>query len=100
MSPLGGHMRRLHLIYTPSVLLAAISVVGCQSAANSDADATARVAAAAKEAAPAPPPVEQFREVTIPGGTTLSASLDESVGSATSRVDEPVHGHLTSPVSV
>src|SRR5204862_224651 len=66
---------------------------GCQSAANSDAPA------AAKETAPVRP-VEQIREVTIPAGTTLAVALDDSVGSASSRVDEPVRAHLTRAVSI
>jgi hypothetical protein len=76
-----------------SLFMAALGVAGCQGTATSDAPA------AAKDTAPAPP-VEEFREVTIPGGTTLSVALDDSVGSATSSVDDPVRAHLTRPVSV
>ena len=43
-------------------------------------------------------PLEQFKEVTIPRGTVLAFTLDDSVGSATSRVDERVRAHLTRPV--
>jgi hypothetical protein len=94
-------MRRLNLIYIPSICIAAFSFAACTGTANSDATSSPKETATATAARPAPaPPVEQFREVTIPVGTTLAASLDEGVGSATSRVDEPVHAHLTSPVSV
>jgi hypothetical protein len=92
-------MHRLNLIYIPSICIAAFSFAACTGTANSDATSSGKETAAAARPAQAPP-VEQFREVTIPVGTTLAASLDESVGSASSRVDEPVHAHLTSPVSV
>jgi len=35
-----------------------------------------------------------YREVTLPAGTVLPVTLDTSVGSDTSRVEQPVHGHL------
>lgn len=76
-----------------TLFMAALGVAGCQSAANSDAPAAAKDTASAK-------PVEEFHEVTIPEGTTLSVALDDAVGSATSRVDDPVRAHLTRPVSV
>jgi len=40
------------------------------------------------------------REVTIPAGTELPIVLDTSVGSKTSRVEEPVRAHLSRAVSV
>jgi hypothetical protein len=40
------------------------------------------------------------REITVPAGTRLSIVLDTSVGSDTSRVEEPVHAHLAQPVVV
>jgi hypothetical protein len=86
-------MRRLQLIHIPAIVATAILVTGCQGSANSDASADGK-------AAPAETSVEEFREVTIPIGTTLTVSLDESVGSATNRVDDPVHAHVTRPVSV
>jgi hypothetical protein len=51
-------------------------------------------AAAPKSAAPA------WREITIPAGTRLAIVLDSSVGSDTSRVEEPVTAHLARPVAV
>lgn len=41
-----------------------------------------------------------WHEVTIPAGTRLAIVLDTSVGSDTSRVEEPVHAHLRRPLSV
>jgi hypothetical protein len=41
-----------------------------------------------------------MREITIPAGTRLTIALDTSIGSATSRVEQPVHAHLTRPVVV
>src|SRR5262245_36842695 len=38
------------------------------------------------------------REVTIPSGTTLPITLDTSVGSNTSRVEQSVSAHLTRPI--
>src|SRR4051812_2777698 len=84
---------RQNLIYISSAMLAALSLAACQSTATSDASKAAEAAASAK-------PVEEIRELTIPAGTTLSAALDDSVASSTSRVDEPVRAHLTRPVSV
>jgi hypothetical protein len=40
------------------------------------------------------------REVTIPAGTELPIVLDTSVGSKTSRAEEPVRAHLSRAVSV
>jgi hypothetical protein len=86
-------MRRLKLICIPLICLAAVSVGACQSTASSDAPAGAASAAPVQ-------PVVEFREITVPAGTTLNVALDDSVGSATSRVDEPVRAHLTRPVSI
>jgi hypothetical protein len=40
------------------------------------------------------------REITIPAGTELPIVLDTSIGSKTSRVEDPVRGHLSRAVSV
>jgi hypothetical protein len=40
------------------------------------------------------------REVRLPAGTTLPIVLDTSVGSDTSRVEQPVRAHLARPVIV
>ena len=46
------------------------------------------------------PPVAKFREFTVPEGTVLHVRLDTGVGSATSKVDEPVEGALTQALIV
>ncbi len=48
------------------------------------------------------PPVGsiEWREITIPAGTSLPIILDTSVGSDISRVEQPVHGHLSRTVYV
>jgi len=65
------------------------------------AEPTAEVAH--KEPAPPPPPavkVPEYRDVTIPSGMTLSATLTTSLASDTSKVEDTVHATLKSPVSV
>ena len=42
----------------------------------------------------------EWREVTIPSGTILKVNLNTSVGSDTSKVEEPVRGTLRSPVTI
>ncbi|HET9833680.1 MAG TPA: hypothetical protein VFP91_18290 [Vicinamibacterales bacterium] len=88
-------MRRLLILSTAwsaSVLVVA-SVISACSGAGHDAST-----AGATNAETPSRPVEQFKEVTIPRGTVLAFTLDDSVGSATSRVDERVRAHLTRPV--
>ena len=46
------------------------------------------------------PAAENVREITIPAGTVLPVALDTSVGSATSRVEQPVNAHLTRPLII
>jgi len=41
-----------------------------------------------------------WHEMTIPAGTSLPVTLDTSVGSDISRVEQPVHGHLSRTVYV
>lgn len=56
-------------------------------------------AASAESAAPAPAAAE-YREITIPAGTILHVTLDTTVGSDISRVEQPVKGALRSAVVV
>jgi hypothetical protein len=51
-------------------------------------------------AATAAPKRLEFREVTVPSGTTLSVTLGTSIASDTSRVEDPVRATLRAPVSV
>lgn len=55
-----------------------------------------------KEPSPPPPPVKvpEFRDVTIPAGTTLSATLATALASDTSKVEDTVRATLKSPVSI
>ena len=82
----------MNRLLATSLLICSIGgIVGC-----SDSNRSAPASATAVPARP----VEEFKEITVPAGTTLSVALDEGVGSATSRVDEPVRAHLTRPVSI
>ena len=51
-------------------------------------------------APPPPPPLPEFREITIPSGTTLSATLVTPLGSDTSKVEDVVRATLKSDVSI
>ena len=51
-------------------------------------------------ASAAPASATAVREATLPAGTRLQVVLDTGVGSDTSRVEEAVQGHLSSPVVV
>ena len=88
-------MRRLltlSAVWTVSVLVAAMSFGACGRTGRDATTAAADTASAR--------PIERVRDVTIPRGTALTFALDGSVGSATSRVDEPVRAHLTRPVVI
>lgn len=54
----------------------------------------------AKAAAEPPAKRLEFREVTVPSGTTLSVTLGTSLASDTSTVEDPVRATLKTPVSV
>ncbi len=56
--------------------------------------------ATAAKLAPAPPPVPKFREITIPADTPLSVTLESSIASDTSQVEDPVEGRLARPIVV
>jgi hypothetical protein len=65
------------------------------------------VAAAAEPAAappapavPTPPPAPQFREVTIPAGTSLNVRLTTPLASNKNKIEDEVRGTLTAPVVV
>jgi hypothetical protein len=99
-------------LMTIGVLAAALSVSACSGADTASAAGTPAGAAPAADANrdPSGAPVATaektepvrpvVREITIPSGTALSIALDTSVGSATSRVEQPVRAHLTRPVVV
>jgi hypothetical protein len=61
----------------------------------------AATAVAPLEAGGVPPAASiGWHEITIPMGTSLPVILDTSVGSDISRVEQPVHGHLSRTVYV
>lgn len=101
-----------------SMTSASGSVASGAAAADARRDAEAKATAGAEgkapEApaapkAPAPAPKDdasapaakapEFVEVTIPAGTTLSATLATAVASDTNKVEDPVRATLRSPVS-
>lgn len=63
-------------------------------------DEVANVEVVTDGATPPLPPVAKFREFTVPAGTALAASLDSSLASSTSRVDDAVGATLTEAVVV
>lgn len=65
-----------------------------QAAANNGTTDTAAAPAAAAAQKP------EYREVTLPAGTTLSLSMKSEVASDTSRVEQPVHAELRAPLKV
>lgn len=80
------------------ITVAGLSVGACNrdvvTAAAPTAEAATPVAATAGTATAA------VHEVTIPAGTLLPVVLDTGVGSATSRVEEPVHAHIAKPIVI
>jgi hypothetical protein len=51
-------------------------------------------------AAETEPPRPQFREVTLPAGTSLAATLTTDIASDTSRAEDPVRATLAKPIVV
>ncbi len=95
---------RLLILMTAAALSAAACNRGVADAAapNGTAPATTTAtggtvpaSASSRDAA-----ATDVREVTVPAGTVLPLVLDTTVSSATSRVEEAVHGHLTKPIVV
>ena len=64
------------------------------------AAATSPDRAAHKSGASANRGSDDYREITIPAGTVLPVSLETSVGSDISRVEQPVHGSLRRAVVI
>jgi hypothetical protein len=57
--------------------------------------------AAAPQVAPVPePPQPEYKEITIPAGTSLSIVMDTEVASATSKVEDAVRGHLGRAITI
>jgi hypothetical protein len=68
------------------------------SGAPAPVEAQPNAAPPSKDPAPPAPPTPQFREVTIPAGTSLSITLLSTVASNTSKVEDPVKGSLAKPI--
>lgn len=87
-----------------SMLAVAGLCVGCGAAQTPDPEAAAAAEATAKAdesaATPAAPPAPQFREVTLPAGTTLRLRLQSAVASDSSRVEDTVRAELSQAVVV
>jgi hypothetical protein len=58
------------------------------------------VANAGRSVDRASPPRQTWREITLPAGTRLPVVLDTAVGSNISRVEQPVRGHLATPITI
>lgn len=63
-------------------------------------DGPSRPGPAERAAAPASAPIPEYRELTVPAGTTLRVELTTAVGSDTSRLEDPVSGRLRTGVRV
>ena len=95
------------LLRSGSLLLILTATTACNGASATSSNASTPVATPAAASAPASAPTVErpaadagAREVTLPAGTQLPIVLDTSVGSDTSRVEEPVHAHLARAVVV
>lgn len=96
-------------LLTISLLAAAIAASGCNraetaaAAASAASEGTAATAPAAPNAgkdSTAASAAAVAREVTIPAGTALPVTLDTTLGSDVSRVEQAVAGHLTRPLVI
>jgi len=86
---------------TPSTAASTPSATGAPGTTAGRAEATRPTGGLeAPAAAPAPAPAPEWREVTIPAGTSIPVVLDTAVGSDTSRVEEVVTGHLSRSITV
>src|SRR4051812_49108266 len=85
-----------HPAETTAPAAARPSTVGAAPSAAAPAGA----AEPAALAAPPAPPVPQFKEVTIPAGTTLNVKLLSNLASNTSHIEDAVKGSIARPVLV
>lgn len=92
-------MRKCACVIGIAFALAACN--GAKAPENTTAtdDAATSGTAAAETSAPAAR-AAQYKEITIPSGTTLRLDLSTAVASDTSNVEQPVTATLRSPVSV
>jgi hypothetical protein len=87
-------MKRLTLIWTTVVTVSLLGGTLALVEGRRTAHVDARPAQVA-DARPRAPPIDEVR-----AGTTLAVALDDSVGSATSHVDDRVRAHFTRPLVV
>ncbi len=79
-------------VMKPLMVLAGVALtVAC---ANPSASAGNGFVPSTSNAAPTVNAAAGTREITLPAGTLLPVTLEDSVGSDISRVDQRVHGHL------
>jgi hypothetical protein len=95
------------LLLCAAALSSACALAACNgaSATSSNSSTAAGTTPANGSAAAASAPDRRaaesaMREVTLPAGTQLPIVLDTSIGSDTSRVEEPVHAHLARAIAV
>lgn len=100
----GTDMRRLPLIWTAVaavvILGGSIALMENRRSASADASDVASDTATERSVPPNHARENRFEEFTLARGTRFSVSLDEGVGSASSRIDAPVHAHVTTPVII
>ncbi|MBI3049433.1 MAG: hypothetical protein HYY76_14095 [Acidobacteria bacterium] len=86
-----------------SMLAVAGLCIGC-GGQTPDPEAAAAAEATAKAGestgAPAAPPAPQYREITLPAGTTLRLRLQSAVASDSSRVEDTVRAELREAVVI
>ena len=86
------------------VVIAALCAACGKNGAPADTATTAVTsstdAAASSAAAPVVEAKAEYREVTIPAGTTLRLTLQSAIGSDTSHVEDAVRAELRTPVAV
>ena len=74
---------------------------GAQNPESATTDSATGTATPAESATPArETAVPQYREVTLPAGTTLQLQLNSAVASDTSKVEDAVRAELRAPVTV
>jgi hypothetical protein len=111
--PLEDYVKKLACVFALTVGVAACNngakapgntltnpPAGTTGAANAPISVETSGPAAAPAVPAAAPAVAQYKEVTIPAGTTLRLSLQSGVASDTSRVEQPVRASLRSPVTI
>ena len=90
-------------LFTIGVLSLSLGAIACdrgQVAAAAGAPADASAAAATPATSGSRETSAAARSVTIPAGTQLTITLDTTIGSDISRIEQPVVAHLTRPVVV